>query len=98
MNRHLASLGDFASLRELLFRFPTTMVSGMRVAARSMRFLAFIFGAIVRRASAIVFLKSARSRRAAAEWLQRTAEGCRQILALKPRIFGPLPSRGLLVA
>jgi 1-acyl-sn-glycerol-3-phosphate acyltransferase len=30
--------------------------------------------------------------------LQWTAEGCRRILALEPRIFGPLPSRGLLVA
>jgi len=70
----------------------------MRVAERSVRFLVFIVGAILRRCVALALSRKARSRRAAAEWLQWTAEGCRKILALEPRIFGPLPSRGLLVA
>ncbi len=70
----------------------------LRVAARSTRFLVFIAGAIVRRSAALALSKKSRTRRAAAEWLQRTAEGCRRILALQPRTFGPLPSRGLLVA
>jgi 1-acyl-sn-glycerol-3-phosphate acyltransferase len=70
----------------------------LRVAARGTRFLIFITGAMLRRALAITFSKTARSRRVAAEWLQQTAEGCRRILALEARTFGPLPTRGLLVA
>jgi 1-acyl-sn-glycerol-3-phosphate acyltransferase len=75
-----------------------TLTSKLRVVARSARFLVFILGAILSRCMAVTFSAKARSRRAAAEWLQWTAEGCRRILALEPRTFGPLPSRGLLVA
>src|SRR5262245_19749913 len=74
------------------------LTSKLRVVARSSRFLVFIFGAILSRCLTVTFSKKARSRRAAAEWLQWTAEGCLRILALEPRTFGPLPSRGLLVA
>lgn len=70
----------------------------LRVAARGPRFLIFISGMILRRAGALTVLKKARTRRAAAQWLQRTAEGCRRILALQPKVLGPLPERGLLVA
>jgi len=70
----------------------------LRITARCSRFFFFIFGEILRRLLARTFSEKARSRRAAAEWLQQTAEGCRRILALKPRTFGPLPARGLLVA
>jgi 1-acyl-sn-glycerol-3-phosphate acyltransferase len=70
----------------------------LRAVARSARFLAFITGMILRRTAATIFWKKARTRRAAAEWLQRTAEGCRRILALEPQVLGPLPERGLLVA
>jgi len=72
--------------------------SCLRVVARSTRFLIFIAVAIARRSLAITISKKARTLRAAAEWLQETAEGCRRILALEPRTFGPLPTRGLLVA
>ena len=70
----------------------------LRIASRSLRFLTFITGAIARRGLALAISRKSRSRRAAAEWLQQTAEGCRRILALQPRALGPLPSRGLLVA
>ncbi len=70
----------------------------LRIAARSMRFLIFIAGAISCRTIAITFARQARTRRAAAEWLQQTAEGCRRILALEPQTLGSLPERGLLVA
>jgi 1-acyl-sn-glycerol-3-phosphate acyltransferase len=74
------------------------ITSSLRVVARSTRFLVFIAGAIARRSLALTISKKARTLRAAAEWLQETAEGCRRILALEPRTFGPLPTRGLLVA
>lgn len=70
----------------------------LRVIARSTRFLVFIAGAILRRVLAMAFLKGARTRRSAAEWLQQTAEGCRRILVLETHTFGPVPARGLLVA
>jgi 1-acyl-sn-glycerol-3-phosphate acyltransferase len=72
--------------------------ANLRVAGRCSRFFVFIVGQILGRGLALTVSLKARSRRAAAEWLQRTAEGCRRILALEPRTFGPLPSRGLLVA
>lgn len=70
----------------------------LRIAARAALFLTFIAGMILRRTFATAFSKKARTRRAAAAWLQQTAEGCRRILALEPRVVGPLPERGLLVA
>lgn len=72
--------------------------SFLRVVGRSTLFLAFIAGAIAGRSLALIASKKARTLRAAAEWLQATAEGCRRILALEHRTFGPLPTRGLLVA
>ncbi len=69
-----------------------------RIAARGIRFLVFIVGAILRRVLARAFHRQFLSRRAAAEWLQQTADGCRRILALRARTFGPLPARGLIVA
>jgi 1-acyl-sn-glycerol-3-phosphate acyltransferase len=69
-----------------------------RVAARGIRFLTFILAAILRRIVTVTVSPRTRSLRAAAQWLQQTAEGCRRILSLKPRTFGPLPARGLLVA
>jgi 1-acyl-sn-glycerol-3-phosphate acyltransferase len=74
------------------------LYASIRVASRGLRFLAFIGVAICHRLLSTAFSSKARSRRAAAEWLQRTAEGCRRILALHPRTLGPLPTRGLLVA
>jgi 1-acyl-sn-glycerol-3-phosphate acyltransferase len=70
----------------------------LRSTSRSARFLVFILGAILGRTLAITLWPAARSRRSAAAWLQQTAAGCRHILALEPRVFGPLPTRGLLVA
>lgn len=69
-----------------------------RVASRASRFFAFIASQIMGRFVVVTMSRQARTRRAGAEWLQRTAEGCRRILALQPRTFGPLPTRGLLVA
>lgn len=70
----------------------------IRIASRSTRFLVFISIAILRRGLSLACSKESRTHRAAAAWLQQTAEGCRRILALQSTPLGPLPNRGLLVA
>lgn len=70
----------------------------LRVAGRAASFLFFILGTIIAQALRVSFSKAARQRRARAEWLQRTAHRCAQILRLKINRFGALPASGLVVA
>ncbi|EDY16096.1 phospholipid/glycerol acyltransferase [Chthoniobacter flavus Ellin428] len=70
----------------------------LRVAGRAASFLFFIIGTIIAQALRVSFSKAARQRRARAEWLQRTAQRCVQILRLKINRFGALPTSGLVVA
>lgn len=70
----------------------------LRVAGRAVSFLSFIIGTIFAQAFRVCFFKAARQRRARAEWLQRTAHRCAQILHLKINRFGALPTSGLIVA
>lgn len=69
-----------------------------RVVGRAASFLFFIVGTIIAQAVRVSFFKAARQRRARAEWLQRTAHRCAQILHLKINRFGALPISGLVVA
>jgi 1-acyl-sn-glycerol-3-phosphate acyltransferase len=70
----------------------------LRSAARSIAFLAFISMAIAWRVMTLPWTPASCRRRAASQWLQRTAQGCRWILGLGFKCLGPVPDSGLLVA
>jgi 1-acyl-sn-glycerol-3-phosphate acyltransferase len=70
----------------------------VRSLLRSMGFLTFITATIALQCIAVVLSPRARTRRARAEWLQRTARGCAWLLGLRIDAPAALPSSGLLVA
>ena len=69
-----------------------------RVAGRAGSFLFYIAGAILAQTLRLCFSKVARPRRARADWLQRVATRCVEILHLQVNRFGALPGSGLIVA
>ena len=69
-----------------------------RIAARALAFLLFIVLTILWRLAAIPWIPVARRRRAASEWLHRTAKGCQWILGVSVECNGAVPDSGLLVA
>jgi len=68
-----------------------------RAALRSVAFLVFISMAIAWRVMTMPWTPASRRRRAASQWLQRTAQGCQRILGLGFKCLGPVPDAGLLV-
>lgn len=70
----------------------------LRSAFRSAAFLVFISMAIAWRLATMPWTPAAGRRRAASQWLQRTAQGCRWILGLGIQCHGQIPDSGLLVA
>ncbi|MEP6670709.1 MAG: lysophospholipid acyltransferase family protein [Chthoniobacter sp.] len=70
----------------------------LRAAGRAASFLSYITGAILGQTVRLRLSKTARTRRARADWLQRVAAGCARILHLKINRFGTLPNSGLIVA
>jgi 1-acyl-sn-glycerol-3-phosphate acyltransferase len=70
----------------------------LRSASRSVAFLVFISMAIAWRLITMPWTPAARRRRAASQWLQRTAQGCRWILGLGFKCVGPVPDSGLIVS
>jgi 1-acyl-sn-glycerol-3-phosphate acyltransferase len=69
----------------------------LRSASRSAAFLVFISMAIAWRFVTMPWTPPSRRRRAASQWLQRTAQGCQWILGLGFKCLGPVPDTGLLV-
>jgi lyso-ornithine lipid O-acyltransferase len=74
------------------------LIGILRSALRSAAFLMFISMAIAWRLATMPWTPAAHRRRAASQWLQRTAQGCRWILGLGIQCHGPIPETGLLVA
>jgi 1-acyl-sn-glycerol-3-phosphate acyltransferase len=73
------------------------IIGFLRSASRSVAFLVFISMAIAWRLATMPWAPASRRRRAAAHWLQRTAQGCQWILGLGFKCIGPVPDSGLLV-
>lgn len=73
------------------------IIGFLRSAFRSGAFLVFICMAIAWRVVTMPWTPATHRRRAAALWLQRTAQGCQWILGLRFRCIGPAPEAGLLV-
>jgi len=69
----------------------------LRSAARSGAFLIFISLALAWRVVTMPWTPASHRRRTAAQWLQRTAQGCQWILGLGFKCVGPVPDSGLLV-
>jgi len=74
------------------------LIGFVRSAFRSVAFLVFISMAIAWRVVTTPCTPSSRRRRAASQWLQRTAQGCQWILGLGFKCIGPVPDSGLLVS
>jgi 1-acyl-sn-glycerol-3-phosphate acyltransferase len=74
------------------------LIGFLRSALRSVAFLVFISMAIAWRLATMPWTPASHRRRAASQWLQRTAQGCRWILGLGIQCHGQIPDTGLLVA
>ena len=72
------------------------LIGFVRSACRSAAFLVFISMAIAWRLLTMPWTPPSRRRRAASQWLQRTAQGCQWILGLGFKCLGPVPDAGLL--
>jgi 1-acyl-sn-glycerol-3-phosphate acyltransferase len=73
------------------------IIGFLRSAARSGAFLLFISLALAWRMVTMRWTPASHRRRAASQWLQRTAQGCQWILGLGFKCVGPTPDSGLLV-
>ena len=70
----------------------------LRASSRALSFIVYVVSAILTRFLLLAVSRKARTRRARAEWLQRIATRCAQILHLQISQHGPLPTSGLLVS